>query len=50
MVPAGYVAENGFLWHHWEWNPLVLWRLDDPGEGNMRELRQKWGDGWGAHS
>jgi hypothetical protein len=42
MAPAGYVAENCPIWHHFEGNPLVLWRLDDPGEGNARALRQEW--------
>jgi hypothetical protein len=31
MAPAGFVAEDGLIWHHWEGSPLVLWRLDDPG-------------------
>jgi hypothetical protein len=31
MAPATYVAEDGLIRHHWEGNPLVLWKLDDPG-------------------
>jgi hypothetical protein len=29
MAPAGYVAEDYIICHHWEGSPLVLWRLDD---------------------
>jgi hypothetical protein len=41
MTPAGYAAEDYLIWHHWEGNPLVQWRIDDPGEGNSRPLRQE---------
>jgi hypothetical protein len=28
---------------------LILWRrLDDPGQGNARLLKQEWEGGWGA--
>jgi hypothetical protein len=27
---------------------LVLWRLNDPGQGNARLLRQEWVGGWGS--
>jgi hypothetical protein len=48
MVPAGYVAEDGLIWHHWEGSPLVLWRLDDPVQGKARPLRQEWVGKWGS--
>jgi hypothetical protein len=31
MALAAYVADDCFIWQHWEESPLVLWRLDDPG-------------------
>jgi hypothetical protein len=42
MAPAVYAAEDYLLWHHWQGIPLVLWRLDNPGEGNTRPLGQEW--------
>ena len=42
MAPSGYVAEECLIWHHWEGSPLVLWKFDDPAQGNARALRQEW--------
>ena len=39
MAPAAYVAEKG---HQWKGRPLILWRIDDPGQGNARAVRQEW--------
>jgi len=39
MAPAGCVAEDGIIGHHWEGSPLVLWRLHDPVSGNAKVLR-----------
>ena len=48
MAPAGYVAEDGLICHHWEVRPLILWMLDVPGKGNTRTVRQEWVGGWGS--
>jgi hypothetical protein len=48
MAPAGYVAEDCHIGHHWEGSPLILWRLDNPGLGNARALRQEWVRGSGS--
>ena len=37
MVPAAYVAEDGFVGHQWEKLPLVLRRLDVPGKCQGQE-------------
>ena len=42
MAPPGFVAEDCLIWHYWEGSPLVLWRLNDPEQGNARALKQKW--------
>jgi hypothetical protein len=42
MAPAIYVAEDGLIWHQWDWRPLVLWRFD------ARAVRQEWVGGWGS--
>jgi hypothetical protein len=42
MAPAAYVEEDGLIWHQWEGRPLVMWKLDDPGYGNVMALRQEW--------
>lgn len=31
MAPAGYIEEDGLIWHYWEGRLLVLWRLNDLG-------------------
>jgi hypothetical protein len=41
MAPAEYVVEDCLIFHHLEGSPLVLGRLDDPGSGNARVLRQE---------
>ena len=46
MAPAGCVAEDCLIGHQWEESPLVLWRLDDPGSGNARALKQVWVGRW----
>jgi hypothetical protein len=48
MTPAGYVAEDGLIWCHWEGSPLVLWRLDDSEWGKAKPLRQEWVGWWGS--
>jgi len=36
ISPAAYVAEDGLVGHQWEEKPLVLPRLDDPVQRNVR--------------
>ena len=48
MATGGSIEEDCLIWHHWEETPLVLWRLGDPGKGNVR--RSRWAEagvgGW----
>jgi hypothetical protein len=44
---VAYVAEDGLVGHQWEKRNLVLWRLYDPVQRNVRTRKREW-VGWGA--
>jgi hypothetical protein len=48
MAPAGYVAEDCLIGHHWDGSPLIIWSLDNPGQGDAMALRQEWVGEWGS--
>ena len=41
MALTIYVAEDSLIWHQWEGEVLVLWRLDAPEKGDARGVRQE---------
>ena len=48
MTPDTYVAQDSLVWPQWKGMCLVLWRLDAPGKGIAREVRQGWVSRWGS--